>query len=471
MVFSSTVFLFIFLPITLLVTKIVKSIKFQNIFLMIMSLIFYAWGEPKYVFLMLAVVGINYLFGLLIHYRQRFSKILLFMCVASNLLILGYFKYTDFFLSNLNSLWGHEKFSLPNIILPIGVSFFTFQAMSYTIDLYRKEIQVQKNPLYLTLYISFFPQLIAGPIVRYCDIEREISHRTITPEKTTLGIKRFILGLSKKVIIANTFAMVVDTAFSWGIEDFGTINSWMVMILYALQIYFDFSGYSDMAIGMSKMFGFHFPENFHFPYVSRSIQEFWRRWHISLSTWFKEYLYIPLGGNRKGNIRTYINLIIVFFCTGFWHGSSWNFIIWGLWHGFFIVLERLFLGKILKKKILVLIGNIYTLFVVLIGWVFFRAENMGQAFVILRNMLTPVSGHYALLELAGPKVLLLLFIGIFFTGFHNYVFSKINPSINHGIMENRKSKILETTYLFTLLAICMVLIVCNTYNPFIYFRF
>ena len=471
MVFSSTVFLFVFLPIVFLVTKLVKNIKFNNVFLTIVSLIFYAWGEPKYVFLMLAVVGINYIFGLLINYKNQYAKPILIASVLSNLLILGYFKYMGFFVSNVNSILGNNRIAIPNIILPIGVSFFIFQAMSYTIDLYRKEIKVQKNPLYLALYISFFPQLIAGPIVRYCDIEKQIEHRILTPEKTTLGIKRFVLGLSKKVILANTFAVVVDTAFSWGMDTFGTFTTWLIMILYASQIYFDFSGYSDMAIGMSKMFGFDFPENFNFPYVSKSIQEFWRRWHISLSTWFKEYLYIPLGGNRKGKTRTYINLIIVFFCTGFWHGSSWNFVIWGLWHGLFIVIERLFLGKFLKNRKFSIVANIYANLVVLVGWVFFRAETMGEASKILQNMFTIVNGQYSALELASPKVIFFMVVGIFFVGIHNFVFAKFSPKINQGLLIGQKTGITEMVYLFVLLAVCMVLVISNTYNPFIYFRF
>lgn len=470
MLFSSTVFLFFFLPIVFIVTRICKNIKIINIFLMIVSLFFYAWGEPKYIILMLCVIMINYFFGLLIA-RKKHAKLFLILCVVANLAILGYFKYFDFLLSTVNGIVGQEMFAMQGIILPIGISFYTFQALSYVIDLYREEIQLQRNPLNLALYISFFPQLIAGPIIKYHDVDKQIEQRTITPEKTAYGIKRFILGLSKKVILANAFALIVDLNFGRDMTLMGTVATWTIMILYTLQIYFDFSGYSDMAIGMGKMFGFDFPENFNFPYISRSIKEFWRRWHISLSTWFKEYVYIPLGGNRKGTGRTYLNLLIVFFCTGLWHGASVNFIIWGLWHGLFLVIERLFLSKLLERKKLSVISWIYTMVVVVVGWVFFRAETLDSAMVVIRNMFVPMQGIYNIGEILGPKALVLLVIGLFFAGIHRWVFQKAKWKIDTDILVAKKYGWLEIVGLMMLLLICIMLVVSNTYNPFIYFRF
>lgn len=377
MLFSSMIFLWLFLPLVFCSYYLIDK-RFKNILLLISSIIFYAWGGVSYSLIMLSSIIINYIFALLIDKAiedndLKNKKIYLALCIIINLSILGYFKYTNFIISIINSLSQNKIIELTNIILPIGISFYTFQALSYVIDVYRGHNKAQKNIFNLALYISFFPQLIAGPIVKYHDIENQILNRNESLENIFYGIKRFIYGLSKKVILANMFALSCDEILKQPADELGTALVWCASVLYTLQIYYDFSGYSDMAIGLGKMFGFNFLENFNYPYISKSIKEFWRRWHISLSTWFKEYLYIPLGGNRKRKLFTYINLLIVFFATGLWHGASYNFILWGLFHGFFLVIERIFLGKLLEKNKLKFINHIYVIFVFVIGWVLFRA--------------------------------------------------------------------------------------------------
>lgn len=377
MLFSSMIFLWLFLPLVFCSYYLIDK-RFKNILLLISSIIFYAWGGVSYSLIMLSSIIINYIFALLIDKaiednNLKNKKIYLALCIIINLSILGYFKYTNFIISIINSLSQNKIIELTNIILPIGISFYTFQALSYVIDVYRGHNKAQKNIFNLALYISFFPQLIAGPIVKYHDIENQILNRNESLENIFYGIKRFIYGLSKKVILANMFALSCDEILKQPADELGTALVWCASVLYTLQIYYDFSGYSDMAIGLGKMFGFNFLENFNYPYISKSIKEFWRRWHISLSTWFKEYLYIPLGGNRKRKLFTYINLLIVFFATGLWHGASYNFILWGLFHGFFLVIERIFLGKLLEKNKLKFINHIYVIFVFVIGWVLFRA--------------------------------------------------------------------------------------------------
>jgi len=389
MVFSSLTFLFIFLPSVLFIYYLINT-RFRNIFLTIASLIFYAWGEQKLVMLMIFSISINYLGGILISLmaregRSKASRIFLFFFVAMNVLILGYFKYTNFIIANINEMGILSFSSLNEIILPIGISFFTFQGMSYLIDVYYEKVDSQKSLVSLALYISMFPQLIAGPIVRYIDVSKQIeADRKFDILQFQRGVIRFIIGLFKKVIIANQMGFMADFVFN-NSGEVGSVSLWIGVVSYAFQIYFDFSGYSDMAIGLGKMFGFDFLENFNHPYISKSIQEFWRRWHISLSSWFRDYLYIPLGGNRKGIGRTYVNLIIVFFITGLWHGASWNFIFWGLFHGFFLIWERIGLSKFLNKAPN-FVGHIYLALVVLVGWVFFRAENLSDAWQYLEGM-------------------------------------------------------------------------------------
>ena len=323
MLFSSMIFLWLFLPIILIVNRFLR-IKQQNLFLLLASLFFYAWGEPKYVLLMLFSIFINWGSGMILNAFPAYKKMILWISIFLNLGLLGYFKYLGLFVRTVNHLFGADRLRQPDIALPIGISFFTFQALSYVIDVYRGECKAQKNIFDLALYISFFPQLIAGPIVKYKDVNEQITNRTVTLEKTAEGIRRFIYGLAKKVLISNILAQGADMIFALDMQEMTGTLAWTATFLYTFQIYYDFSGYSDMAIGLGKMFGFTFNENFNYPYISLSIREFWRRWHISLSTWFREYVYIPLGGNRKGTVRTYLNLGIVFFLTGIWHGASYG---------------------------------------------------------------------------------------------------------------------------------------------------
>ena len=390
MVFSSIFFLFFFLPITLILYFSV-GIKLRNFVLLFASLVFYAWGEVGYVLLMLFSISINWILGLLIDRAREIpskSKMFLVLGIVINLVPLAFFKYGNFFLDNLRSFGWESVSSWGNgdpIHLPIGISFFTFQAISYIVDVYRNTAVVQRQPINLALYISLFPQLIAGPIVRYHDVAQQIVKRTVTLPGFQYGVQRFVLGLGKKVLIANNIGAVADHIFSLPAESLPAWLLWLGMLSYTLQIYYDFSAYSDMAIGLGRMFGFKFLENFNYPYSARSIQDFWRRWHISLSSWFKDYLYIPLGGNRKNVVRTYFNLLIVFFLCGLWHGANWTFVIWGLYHGLFLILERGGLGKIIAR-LPAAFQQVYAVFVVMIGWVFFRAESLEHAIVYLKSL-------------------------------------------------------------------------------------
>ncbi|MDI9216992.1 MBOAT family O-acyltransferase [Clostridium tertium] len=475
MVFSSMVFLWVFLPAVLIIYYFIDK-KYKNLVLLISSLIFYSFGEPKYILLMVLSIIINYIFGILVDREENLlkRKLILALSVFINLAILGYFKYFNFFTESLNKLFNSEIIALKEIILPIGISFYTFQALSYVVDVYRGKgveggTKVQKNIFDLALYISFFPQLIAGPIVKYYDIEAQLRNRDESLTRITYGIKRFIFGLSKKVLISNVMASTADSIFKLPIDGVGTPLAWLGLITYTLQIYYDFSGYSDMAIGLGEIFGFTFMENFNYPYISKSIKEFWRRWHISLSTWFKEYLYIPLGGNRKGKYRTYVNLFIVFLATGLWHGASFNFILWGMIHGFFIVIERMFLGKILDKNKFKLLNHIYTLFVVMIAWVFFRVEGFREALRYIKALFVYRQGSLINnIDLyLNKEVILIVIIGILFSGIIQMLFKGLTKKIylRDGI------KVYEVFILIILLFLCIVSIVSGTYNPFIYFRF
>ncbi|MCD7769194.1 MAG: MBOAT family protein, partial [Oscillospiraceae bacterium] len=356
MVFSSAIFLFAFLPIIFIAYRLVPGQKGKNWLLILFSLIFYSFGSLTYLPLLLFSVLCNYIAGLLVARPGRGRKAALVGAVIVNLTLLGTFKYLDFLIENINGILG-TAIPLAGITLPIGISFFTFQGMSYVIDTYRNPDSGTKSFSKVLLYISLFPQLVAGPIVKYLDVSQQIDQRSCTPELTRQGIVRFIVGLSKKLLLANTLGLVADQVFSLTAAQLDVRSAWLGAVCYTLQIYFDFSGYSDMAIGLGKMFGFSFYENFRHPYCSASVTEFWRRWHISLSSWFREYLYIPLGGNRKGTARTRLNLLIVFFCTGLWHGASWTFVLWGLWHGAFRLLESI---TGLDKKHLPVIGRLYT---------------------------------------------------------------------------------------------------------------
>ena len=468
MLFSSMTFLWIFLPIVITVTILLKKVKYQNIFLMFASLFFYAWGEPVYVILMLFSIALNWTTALLMDKFKSHKGILLVLCIFINLSLLGYFKYYNFFAGSVNKLFSAEVMAFKDIALPIGISFFTFQTLSYVIDFYRGNCKLQKNILNMALYVSFFPQLIAGPIVRYKDIDRQIESRSMSAEKFALGLRRFTYGLGKKVIISNCCAEIVDLLFALDVNDMATVTLWIAAVLYTLQIYYDFSGYSDMAIGLGRIFGFEFLENFDYPYLSRSVHEFWQRWHISLGTWFREYVYIPLGGNRKGNMRTYINLVIVFFLTGMWHGASWNFIFWGMYHGCFQIIERLGFKKILKK--FPLLSHIYLLLVVVIGWVFFRVESLQQAMNIAARMVMPwqytlFDATELMLYFSARKVIVVL-CGIVGAGLIQQIAIKW-PSVK----SRWQHSCAETVFCAFVLFYSILQLVSGTYNPFIYFRF
>jgi alginate O-acetyltransferase complex protein AlgI len=475
MVFSSLVFLFIFLPIVVIVYYLLNQ-HFRNLFLLIASLFFYAWGEPFLVIVMLVSIAINYLSGLMIGQAkiksENLAKVALGIAVSINLALLIYFKYFNFIIQNFHQVGLFDDITNDAIILPIGISFFTFHSISYLVDIYRNDATVQRNPFDLGLYISLFPQLIAGPILRYHDIAPQIEKRSFKSAQFFQGVTRFIRGLSKKVIIANTCALITDKTFDLPASEIPMLVAWLGIVCYTLQIYFDFSGYSDMAIGLGKMFGFEFLENFNYPYISKSIQEFWRRWHISLSTWFRDYLYIPLGGNKHGNFKTYRNLLLVFFVTGLWHGASWNFIIWGLLHGFFLIIERLGFSKLLLRAP-GFIGHVYTLSVVLIGWILFRSPDITYAVVYFKSMLSITNGqNYSPLIYFNSYVLTALLLGIVFTAplrkyVHDSILSLTGETKIPGILYRYVNSIL-TLLLFTL---CLIELAQNSYNPFIYFRF
>jgi alginate O-acetyltransferase complex protein AlgI len=471
MVFSTQIFLFLFLPLVLAgyyLLKIRESLRIT--FLLLASLFFYAWGEPKYVFVMLLSIIVDYAFGLLIHInlnKRSFAKIFLFLSVACNLGILFYFKYFNFTIDTFNRLLNID-FVFRNIALPIGISFYIFQGMSYLIDLYYQKVTVQKNFIKLAFYISFFPQLMAGPIVRYKDIEGQINKREESAQIFIEGAMRFITGLAKKVIIANNMGYVADLVFGNPAIENTAATAWIGIICYTFQIYFDFSGYSDMAIGLGKMFGFKFLENFNYPYISKTLTEFWRRWHISLSSWFRDYVYIPLGGNRTGNV--YVNLFIVFVLTGFWHGASFNFLVWGLWHGLFLVIERFFRPKEGKKPLVPPpppVRHAITLLIVVISWVFFRSPDLSYAMKYLGIMfgfVQPENIGFTLEYYLSPKVFFILGLAVIgstpliksiFFKFNNYVFWK------------PVSYVLNLFLFF----ISIVFVTSSSFNPFIYFRF
>jgi alginate O-acetyltransferase complex protein AlgI len=462
MVFSSPVFIFLFLPIVYLINLVLPK-RFSNGFLLLFSLIFYAWGEPLYVFLMIFSGLINFLLTLSMKEDSNRRKIVLIIAIIFNIGLLGLFKYADFLILTIN---GILKTSLPllNLPLPIGISFYTFQTMSYVFDVYNHETSVQRNYFSLLLYITFFPQLIAGPIVQYHDIAKQIESRFVTLDKTAVGLRRFVVGLSKKVLLANAMAIIADTLYALPNSDISTVVAWVGAIAYLFQIYFDFSGYSDMAIGMGEMFGFHFKENFNYPYIATSMQDFWRRWHISLSSWFRLYLYIPLGGNRKGRARAMFNRIFVFFLTGLWHGASWTFVVWGLYHGIFLLLEQTVLQVQQWPKI---VQRIYTLLVVLIGFVIFRAESFTQSLIFIQSMFSFSSAS----ALASKELMILI------TPLSILLFV-ISAIASTPIMKNIKVKtegsiasLLSYGFTIVLWIACLLSLAANTYNPFIYFRF
>lgn len=466
MVFSSTIFLCVYLPLVLLGYYICPK-KGRNLFLLIASLVFYAWGEPKYVFLMIFSILVNYIFGRLMDKnrgRQKRMKLLLVLSVVIDLGLLSVFKYTDFIITNVNAIFG-ANFDLLNIALPIGISFYTFQAMSYTIDVYRNDVRVQKNLIDFGMYITMFPQLIAGPIVRYADVQDQLAERSVTTVDFSEGVMRFVVGLGKKVLLANQMGAVWLEIYALG-GDVSALMAWTGAIAYTFQIYFDFSGYSDMAIGLGRMFGFKFPENFRYPYQSVSITDFWRRWHITLSTWFKEYLYIPLGGNRRGLTRQALNLLIVWSLTGFWHGAGWNFVLWGLYYFVILFIEKLFLLKALDK-LPKFFRHVYALLLIIIGWVIFASDDVSVLLPFLGSMFGAngaIGGMdvYTLLT----KAALLVICCIASTELPKKLFLSAA-----GAMNEKAAFTLKSVMTIALLALSMILLIGDSYNPFLYFRF
>ena len=448
--------------------------KVRNGLLIAFSLVFYAYGEPVYVLLMILSSLVNYLCALWIGKSEKQKKLPLIIAIVFNLGTLVLFKYTGMFVTAFNSVT-HLSVPVPDIILPIGISFYTFQALSYVIDVYRGEVGVQKNYFKVLLYISFFPQLIAGPIVKYRDIAEQIDNRSQSLEQIAQGLRRFVCGLAKKVLIANTMGQVADIIFAQSTSELGFLSAWLGAAAYLFQIYYDFCGYSDMAIGLGKMFGFTFKENFRYPYGARSVQDFWRRWHISLSTWFKEYLYIPLGGNRKGKARTALNRIIVFFFTGLWHGANWTFVLWGLWHGLFLLLEEYlpFLKKLPKA-----IGHIYTMLVVLLGFVVFRADTIGYGFGYIGRMFSFGSpGSYdmslALRQLT-PWFIFIFVIAVIGCAPIRPLSDKIRQKLYADGSASTAWRIVSVALYclaFAGLFFCILRLSPSGYNPFIYFRF
>lgn len=463
MVFSSMVFMCIFLPVVFILHCILPGIRLKNALLLLASVLFYAYGEPVYIILLFVSTLLNYFCACLIE-SSKYKKVILTLAVICNLGILIVFKYTDFILGTVNTLTGLHL-PLPQIRMPIGISFFTFQAMSYVIDVYRGTTKAQKNYAKVLLYISFFPQLIAGPIVKYHDIAQEIDNRTQSLEGVSLGIRRFSAGLCKKVLISNTMGLVADQLFGASAGNINAAGAWLGAISYMLQIYFDFSGYSDMAIGLGWMFGFHFKENFNYPYISGSIREFWRRWHISLSGWFLEYLYIPLGGNRKGKFRTVVNKMIVFLCTGIWHGAAVNFLFWGIYHGCFLMLEE-YVPWIGRKgsKLKAVFQHIYALLVVCIGFVFFRADTMSQGLFWIKEMFAGFTWNAAAMSFAVQQI-----TPVFLVTLAGALIACC-PVIK---TVNNKKWYAPFAYVCSLLGlvVCMLSLASGTYNPFIYFRF
>ena len=455
MVFSSTIFMFAFLPLFLLCYFIAKKVKTRNIILLLFSLLFYAWGEPYYIFLMILSIIVNYYLTILMDKKK--SKKILILLIIFNIGLLFSFKYVNFFINNLNYFFNINIGNL-NLALPIGISFYTFQILSYVIDVYRKKVNVQKNIIKLATYISAFPQLIAGPIVRYSDIEKELNDRKSTSEDINYGIKRFIIGLSKKVLIANNVAFICDCLFNFGIERTGFIGVVIAIMAYTLQIYYDFSGYSDMAIGLGRICGFKYMENFVYPYSAKSITDFWRRWHISLSSFFKDYVYIPLGGSKTSKFKHIRNIMIIWILTGLWHGAEWNFIIWGLYYGILLLIEKFLINDKIKQKYFY---HLITLVIINIGWLIFRETDFNELLIAFKTLF----GFYGLgsistftyIGILSSRYILAFILGIVFS--YNIIPKKF-----------KESNIFELLLVIILL-ITIIYIVVGSYNPFIYFRF
>jgi alginate O-acetyltransferase complex protein AlgI len=484
MVFSSAVFLFLFLPSVILLHTVLRVRWLQNLWLLLASLFFYAWGEPAYVVLMIVSIVFNYIGGRIVERLRDHRAVsgVLAVVIFFNLGLLFFYKYANFVVENLDLVLGMMGWSpvrFTPVPLPVGISFFTFQALSYVVDVYRGDAAVQRNPLRFGLYISLFPQLIAGPIVRYKDVDLQLNGRVVKRSLFASGVRRFVVGLSKKMILANTFAVVADRVFDLDVSQLTTGVAWTGALAYAMQIYFDFSGYSDMAIGIGRMLGFRFLENFHYPYIAISIRDFWRRWHISLSNWFRDYLYIPLGGNRKGSVRVGFNLVLVFVLCGIWHGASWSFLVWGLYHGLFLFAERLRWGRLLDRAPRG-IRHLYTLLVVLGGWIFFRAETLPGALSFFRAMCGLADGDGIVLNyrmLWTPEFCLMIVAGLLAA-------TPLVPVINRRLAvwarESVRQRVftvesvawcLDVVVIPFMLIFCAVMLASGTHNPFIYFRF
>lgn len=469
MVFSSAVFLFAFLPLVLIIHTLIRNTAARNILLIAASLVFYAWGEPVYVLLLLASIGVNFLFGRFVWGR----KPVLVAAVVVNLAFLIVFKYAGFIVQSINVL-SFVNLRVPAVSMPIGISFYTFQALSYVIDTYRAKEREPGSFLDVMLYVCLFPQLVAGPIVKYNSVREQLRHREVTADAMAEGIQRFIIGLSKKMLIANVMAVAVDKMFVLEISQLDMASAWLGAVCYLFQIYFDFSGYSDMAVGMGKMFGFTFPENFDYPYTASSVRGFWKKWHISLTSWFREYLYFPLGGNRKGKARTLFNRFFVFLCTGIWHGANWTFVVWGIYHGILTIIETVIEDNRKKgrqdkadgvsaKPLLRGLGHIYTLLAVTIGFVIFRADTMGQAAAFIRSMFS-FTGTAAGLMSAASVMSPLFIITMLAAAI------ACTPVIKN-LPRNRFTCTAAKVCTILLYLLCIMEIAAGSYNPFIYFRF
>ena len=466
MVFSSLEFIFVFLASVLAVYYLVPP-KARNIVLLLFSLVFYGWGEPVYVFLMIATITVDYICGYIIgrdlDSKPKRAKVTLIISIVINLALLGVFKYYDFFAGTLNSLLGRGVFPTLGLTLPIGISFYTFQALSYVIDVYRRDARVQKNIAAFGTYVTLFPQLIAGPIVRYADVDDQLRERTHSLTLFASGCRTFICGLAKKILLANAAGAMWNSLSAAAEPD--ALGAWLAIVFYTFQIYFDFSGYSDMAIGLGKMFGFSFRENFYYPYVSESITEFWRRWHISLSTWFREYVYIPLGGNRKGVERTYFNLFCVWLLTGLWHGASWNFVLWGLYYFALLVIEKTFLLRLLERAPKFL-RHIYSMAAVIFGWLLFVIEDVSSIGAYLSRMFGG-TGVFATQITVYELVRNLMFLAILILAstpapkkLWYKLYSKGTPW-----------RIVQSVVCAIAFVLCIAYLVDSSYNPFLYFRF
>ena len=467
MVFSSLTFLMLFLPSVLLIYFAVPR-QGKNAVLFIFSLLFYAWGEPIYVGLMIFSTVLDYTCGWLVEKYRGTSKqkIGLLISVFTNLSLLFFFKYTDFFIGTINTVFGTD-IAMLNLPLPIGISFYTFQTMSYTIDVYRGDAKVQKNILSFGAYVSLFPQLIAGPIVRYQDVADQLNERTHSFDRFGDGVKRFVTGLGKKVLLANNIGLLWDAISKTAAENLTTLAAWLGIIAFAFQIYFDFSGYSDMAIGLGKMFGFEFLENFNYPYTSKSVTEFWRRWHISLGTWFRDYIYIPLGGNRKGLPIQIRNIAIVWLLTGFWHGASWNYVLWGVFYGLLLMAEKLFLLKWLKKAP-AFVGHIYTMFAVLFGWVLFAFEDFGKGIAFLKTMFGGGSGFISnstLYQILSYLLLLIVCL-VAATPLAKKIYGKLSCKAGEVVLLT-----VDSVRIAGIMLLSIAYLISGSYNPFLYFRF